>query len=159
MMRWEDLQFREKIAMVGAAAALILALLYLLMQPLLSRRAQLREEVVVRQAELVWMMNSAGEIIRGGTAAQTPAVASPLKLIDQTVRANNLIGQLKRLEPGTGDEIRVWMEEVAYVDLIHWLRQLTGGGQIAIANLTVEKSGAPGRVNARLTFTGGGIAP
>jgi general secretion pathway protein M len=159
MMRWEDLQYREKIAVVGGGAALVLALLYLLMQPLLSRRARLRDEVATRQAELVWMQNSAAEIIGSGDAAQKPAAASPLKLIDQTVRANDLSGQLKRLEPGTGNEIKVWMEDVVYVDLIHWLRQLAGEGPITIASLTVEKSGAPGRVNARLTFTGNGNNP
>jgi len=159
MMRWEDLQFREKIAVVGGAIALTLALLYLLMQPLLSKRARLRDEVASRQADLVWMQNSAAEIIRSGGTAQKLAATSPLKLIDQTVRANNLAGQLKRLEPGTGSEIKVWMEDVVYVDLIHWLRQLTSEGQITIASLTVEKSGAPGLVNARLTFTGGGNTP
>ncbi len=159
MMRWEDLQFRERIAVVGGVAALLLALLYLLMQPLLSRRDLLREEIATRQADLVWMQNSAEKIIRSGAAAQNPATVSPLKLIDQTVRANNLTGQLKRLEPGNGNEIKVWMEDVVYVDLIHWLRQLTSEGQITIASLTVEKSGAPGRVNARLTFTSGGDTP
>jgi len=155
-MRWEDLQYREKIAVAAAAAALVLALLYLLMQPLLSRRAQLREEVAARRADLVWMRNSAAEIIRSGVIGQNPAAASPLKLIDQTVRANDLAGQLKKLEPGTGNEIRVWMEDVVYVDLVHWLRQLTAEGTITISSLTVEKNGAPGRVNARLTFTSGG---
>jgi len=152
MMRWEDLQYREKIALIGGSTALVLVLLYMLTQPLLSRSARLRDEVATRRADLVWMQNSAAEIIRTGGAAQKPAAASPLKMIDQTVRANDLTGQLKRLEPGTGDEIKVWMEDVVYVDLIHWLRQLTGEGTIAIASLTVEKGGTPGRVNARLTF-------
>jgi len=159
MMRWEDLQYREKVAVVGGGAAVIMVLVYLLMQPLLNRRAHLREEVATRQAELVWMRNSAAEIARAGGAAQTTATVSPLKLIDQTVRANDLAGQLKRLEPGTGNEIKVWMEDVVYVDLIHWLRQLTADGVVAIAGLTVDKSEVPGLVNAKLTFTSNGNTP
>jgi type II secretory pathway component PulM len=82
-----------------------------------------------------------------------------LELIDRAARENQLSGQLKRMEPGTGDEIKVWLESAAYVDLIRWLRQLTGDGQIAIANLTAEKGSAPGRVDARLTFTSTGSTP
>lgn len=155
-MRWDDMQYREKIAVVAGAAALVLLLLYLLLQPLLSRRTSLQDEVTTRRADLAWMRKAAGEIGRSGSAAQKSAAVSPLKVIDQTVRENNLAGQLKRLEPGTGNEIKVWMENAVFVDLVHWLRQLAGEGQITIASLTAEKSGDPGRVNARLTFTTGG---
>jgi general secretion pathway protein M len=159
MMRWEDLQYREKLAAIGVGLALGLLLLYLLLQPLLGQHARLRSEVEARRVDLAWMRNAAAELDRSGALARNRQGGSPLELIDRAARENQLSGQLKRMEPGTGDEIKVWLESAAYVDLIRWLRQLTGDGQIAIANLTAEKGSAPGRVDARLTFTSTGSTP
>ncbi len=154
MMRWNDLQYREKVALVGGTLSVLLTIIYLLLQPLLHHRATMQAEVSARRAELAWMRNAVREV--GNAAVPAAATASPLKQIDQAARQNHLSDQLKRLEPGVNNEIKVWLENAVYVDMLRWLRQLTGAGQISLANMTVENSDTPGLVNAKITFTTGG---
>lgn len=153
---WENLQRKERLA--AAAGGLVVALLitYLLLQPLLSNRARLREEVTNRRAELAWMRDAAREIGQSGASARDGAEAvPPLQFIDQAARENHLSEQLKRVEPGPGGEIKVWLINATYVDLVRWLRQLSGPGRLAITNLNVEKSATPGLISAQLTLNSG----
>ena len=153
---WENLQPREKLAAAASGLAVTLLVLYLLLQPLLSNRARLREEVNNRRAELAWMRDAAREIGQSGAAARNGAAAiPPLQFIDQAARENHLSEQLKRVEPGSGGEIKVWFINATYVDLVRWLRQLSGPGRLAITNLNVEKGANPGLISAQLTLTSG----
>ncbi len=150
---WENLLPREKVALAAGALALGVLLLYLLVQPLLGKRSRLREDVNSRRAELIWMREAAKEIAQSAPALpQGAANSQPLQIIDQAARENHLSAQLKRLEPGSGGEIKVWLNNAAHVDLIRWLRQLSATGRLAITNLNIEKGSAPGLVNAQLTL-------
>lgn len=151
---WENLLPREKTAFAAGLLALGVLLLYLLLQPLLSKRTRLREEVGRQRAELTWMRGAAQEIAQSAPALPPGAVSTPpLQIIDQAARENHLSAQLKRLEPGSGGEIKVWLNNAAHVDLTRWLRQLSATGRLAITNLNVEKGSAPGLVNAQLTLS------
>jgi len=154
---WNDLQPRER-AVLAAGAAGLLVLLLLLGRPLLAERERLRQEIATRQGELAWMRDAAEEISQsGGTPRNDGDRAIPvLQFIDQAARENRLSDRLKRLEPGPDGEIKVWLNNVVYVDLVRWLRQLDATGRLTIRNLNVEKGGAPGQVNAQLTLDSGG---
>ena len=121
---WENLPGRERTAIAVGGLLLLLLLGYLLIQPLLGKRTRLRDEVSSRKAELAWMRDAAKEIAQsdGGSSSGSPATPV-LQLIDQAARDNHLTNQLKRLEPGTGTDIKVWLNNAAYVDLVRWLRQ------------------------------------
>lgn len=154
---WENLLPREKLALAAGAMALALLVLYLLLQPLLSRQAKLKNEVKEQRAELTWMREAAKEIAEAAPAAPPgTATAPPMQLIDQAARENHLSDQLKRMEPGSSGEIKVWLTNAAYVDLLRWLRQLSGTGRLRLANLNVEKGSSPGLVNAQLTLNSNG---
>lgn len=154
---WETLPARERVAAGAGALAVALTLLYLLVQPLLAGRSALRAEVESRRTELAWMRDAAREVAESGRAAQPGSNSMPpLQLIDQAARDNRLADQLKRLEPGPDGEIKVWLNNVVYVDLLRWLRQLTATGRLAVRNLNVEKGAGPGLVSAQLTLHGNG---
>jgi general secretion pathway protein M len=153
---WENLQRQEKLAAAATGLAVTLLVVYLLLQPLLSSRVRLREEVSNRRAELAWMRDAAKEIGQSDAAARNGGAAiPPLQFIDQAARENHLSEQLKRVEPGSGGEIKVWLSNAAYVDLVRWLRQLSTAGRLAITNLNVEKGASPGLVSAQLTLNSG----
>jgi len=155
---WENLLPREKMAFGAGMLAVGLLLLYLIvLQPLLTKQSRLRDEVRNRRAELSWMREAAKEIAQSAPAApEGAASAPPLQIIDQAARENHLGEQLKRVEPGSGGEIKVWLNNAAYVDLLRWLRQLSDTGRLRLANLNVEKGSGPGLVNAQLTLSGTG---
>lgn len=153
---WENLQRKEKAAVAATALAVALLVVYLLLQPFFRGRARLQTEVSNRRLELAWMRDAAREIGELGYAGQGQAAATPpLQLIDQLARENRLSEQLKRLEPGADGEIKVWLNNVVYVDMVRWLRQLTATGRLSIANLNVEKGSKPGMVSAQLTLNSG----
>jgi type II secretory pathway component PulM len=153
---WENLGRQEKMAAAATVLAVALLLLYLLLQPLLRNRARLREEVTTRRAELAWMQEAAREIGQSDLSARNSGgTMPPLQFIDQAARENHLSDQLKRMEPGTGNEIKVWLSNAAYVDLVRWLRQLSASGRLTISSLNVEKGTSPGLVSAQLTLNSG----
>lgn len=153
---WGNLQPKEKLAGAAAGLAAALLVLYLLLHPLLGNRTRLLEEVSNRRTELAWMRDAAREIGQSGTPTRAGAAAvPPLQFIDQMARENHLSDQLKRVEPGAGGEIKVWLNNAAYVDLVRWLRQLSVNGRLSIINLNVEKGTAPGLVSAQLTLKSG----
>lgn len=153
---WGNLQPKEKLAAAAAGLAVTLLVLYLLLQPLLGNRSRLLEEVNNRRTELAWMRDAAREIGQSGASARVGAATiPPLQFIDQMARENHLSEQLKRVEPGAGGEIKVWLNNAAYVDLVRWLRQLSVNGRLSIINLNVEKGTAPGLVSAQLTLNSG----
>lgn len=153
---WENLQRKEKAAVAATALALALLVVYLLLHPFFSSRARLQAEVNTRRLELAWMRGAAREIGELGYAGQGQAAAiPPLQLIDQLARENRLSDQLKRLEPGAEGEIKVWLNNAVYVDMVRWLRQLTATGRLSIANLNVQKGSSPGVISAQLTLNSG----
>jgi len=155
---WENLLPREKMTFGAGALALALLLLFLLFQPLLAKRAQLRNEVTRQRAELAWMHEAAKEIAQAAPSApEGGATAPPLQLLDQAARENHLSDQLKRVEPGNAGEIKVWLNNATQVNLIRWLRQLSTTGRLTITNLNLEKGSGPGLVNAQLTLNSPGV--
>lgn len=153
---WETLQPKEKLATAAGGLAVTLLIGYLLIQPLLSNRSRLLEEVSNRRTELTWMRDAAREIGQSDLPGRNGAATlPPLQLIDQVARENHLSDQLKRVEPGPGGEIKVWLNNASYVDMVRWLRQLSATGRLAITNLNVEKGTGPGLVSAQLTLNSG----
>lgn len=150
---WDNLLPREKMAVAAGLAAVALLLLYLLVQPLLAKQTRLRDEVTRQRAELAWMREAAKEIDQSAPPSPQGALtAPPLQIIDQAARENQLSAQLKRLEPGSGGEIKVWLSNASHVNLIRWLRQLSATGRLSITSLNIEKGSAPGLVHAQLTL-------
>ena len=61
-------------------------------------------------------------------------------------RAAGLAGALKRIEPGTGDEVRVVFEKASFPDLMRWLTATVADRPLAVTRLTADRAG-PGRVD------------
>ena len=152
---WRKTTRREKVAVIGAMAAVAFFLAYfMVVRPVRAELHRLRLAIPVKTGELAAMERMAGEAARlkalpGRTGAETD---SPLKLIDQTARQAGVDQSLRRLEPAGPELFKVWLEEAVYVDLIGWLRILGAGHGINIVSLVVEPGGGAGLVNVRLSL-------
>lgn len=135
----------------GIGLLLLLTYLWLLV-PLRGDLVHTREVVLAKKAELLWMQNAALEAQQLKTMRSGKSKISPLKLIDQTARQYAIDGSLKRVDPGENNQIKVWFEDLIYVDFVRFLRGIGGGQGLAIASLAVERLDSPGIVNARVTF-------
>jgi general secretion pathway protein M len=157
---WDGLAARERLMLAGGAVALVLVLLWaLLWQPLVDRVGEMETEVAAQRENLRWMQNAAAELqqLRGSGAQATAGLAgrSLLAVADQTARGAGLGNGLKRIEPESGDAVRVRLEGVAFDDVVVWLDGLAREAGVLATSIAIERGSAPGQVNVRLTLAAG----
>jgi type II secretory pathway component PulM len=153
MKHWANLQKREQLVLLWGGGGLLLLLTYLwLIVPLRSDLVRTQEAVLMKKAELLWMASAALEAQQLTAMRSNKPEISPLKVIDQTARQFGIDGGLKRVDPGENNQVKVWFEDLVYVDFVRFLRGMGGGQGLAIAGFAVERLDSPGIVNARVTF-------
>lgn len=158
MKAWlENLDPRERLMVAAGAALLVLFLLYILVwSPLHSGYDSMRTTVEEQRATALWMQQSAqtlkGLKRSGGRSRQGLGGRSLLSVADSTARAGGLGPALKRVEPEGGDSVRVWLDGAPFDVLVKWLGTLSTIHGVNAETVTMERSDAAGRVNARLTL-------
>jgi general secretion pathway protein M len=156
-----NLDGRERLTLLLGVGALALILSYLLvLEPFYSNRDSFRQEISAKEAELAWMHMAAREVRQIGRAT-APAggpgrTRSPLSAIDGSARQLGLGQALKRVEPAGRDEVRVWLEEAPFDEIMRWLALLKNTHGIEAAEVVVE-NGKRGTayVNSRMTLVQG----
>jgi len=158
MKAWLDnLDPRERMMAAAGATSLVLFLLYILVwSPIHSGYDTLRDTVGEQRTTALWMQDSAQTLIRlkrsSGRAAQGLGGRSLLSVADSTARAGGLGPALKRVEPEGSNGVRVWLDGASFDVLVKWLGTLSTIHGVNAETVTMERSGAAGRVNARLTL-------
>jgi len=87
-------------------------------------------------------------------AAPLPAGGgqSLVTVVDRTTRDVGLALNLKGTEPSGANGVRVRFEAASFEQLVTWLLRVQQEYGLAIQAATLEKTDAPGRVNASLTL-------
>jgi general secretion pathway protein M len=152
-----NLDKRERLVLMGGMAALCLILGYtIFVAPFYSSLATYRREIPVKEEELAWMRTAAREVSKASASRAGDGQdrsQSILSVIDGSARDLGLSRTLKRVEPAGGNEVRVWMEDVSFDEVIRWLANLGVSSAIEVSELVVEPSrNGQGLVNARMTL-------
>ena len=164
MKAWfAELQPRERMMVIAGAIALGLLVFYAAVwDPLTSSASSKTAAVEEQQKLLQWMQKSAEEVKRlhpaGGVAAQLPPGQSLLGVIDQTSKGANLGGAVKRVKPEGENKVSVWLEEAGFDDTMQWLENLHRTYGVEVDNIVIDRKTTPGKVAARIEFTGGAHA-
>ena len=148
---------RERVIVTAGAALLLLTILFLGIwepltkahhqreQDLLSARA-LAQRLEVLGAEVQKMRASgAGGAIAGGETTLLTAV-------DQASKSGTLNKPLSRIQPEGDNEVRVWLDGVAFDALLRWIGELEGRYGISVQTVDIEKDAVPGQVNVHLSL-------
>ena len=158
MRDWLDsLESRERLFVLGGAAAVALALLYAFVwTPLDKGHRSLQSSVVDWERSLAELRPLRG-VQTTTTNSVRPATNSnqtPVVIVDQTLRVRGLDRSLRRSQPTTSNGIRVEFENVAFDDLVLWLNDLSSqyAMQVASGSLSTSTQAGPGRINATLTL-------
>lgn len=152
-----NLDPRERHMLFLGGGALLLFLLYFLgWQPLSAKLDQAAQRVHEQRATYLWMQAKAEEVRRIRSAA--PAIKSAggqslLATADQTARESGLGPALKRVEPESAGNVRVWLDGALFDDLVKWLLRLRHDYGIQVASISVERQNDSGVVSARLTLS------
>lgn len=154
---WLKLQTRERrTVLIGAGVLLAMCLYLFAWQPLLNERARLLESVQLLQGDQQWMRQAAAQLRQlRGSGASTEKYTSLLGVINSTARPVLKDAIVKRVEEDRTTGVRVWIDEVAFDDLVLWLGDLQRRYGVMLTSLAAERTGKQGRVNARLTLQEG----
>ncbi len=155
---WLQLNTRERV-LISAGILLTLALLLytLVWEPFRNANHRLRRNVAEQRAELSWMREAAREIKRlnaSGQSSMVTAKGSLLTQVDQTARAAGLGSALTRVIPQSGGQLSIQLDAVEFKPFITWLELLERDHHITIINLSINRAGRSGHVNARIILRG-----
>jgi general secretion pathway protein M len=159
MKQWfAGLNNRERRIVSGGAVALLIMMAYLLIwEPLRCKQAELRASVQAQRNTYAWMQQAAGEIgqLSGKDGGIKKHSGSLLGTINDTAKPVLRGAILKRVEEDRQQGVRVWIEQVAFDDLVRWLGQIQQEYGIRVSSLVSERHAKPGRVNVRLILQRG----
>lgn len=154
MKQWfSGLNSRERLIVSTGAISLLIMLLYLMVwEPLSSKRAQLQSSVEAQRNTYIWMQQAAVEVrkLSGKSVGVKKHEGSMLGIINNSAKSALKGAILKRVEEDRQQGVRVWIEQVAFDDLIIWLGQIQQQYGIRVSSLVSERHSKPGRVDVRL---------
>ncbi len=158
MRDWLDsLESRERLFVLGGAAAVALALLYAFVWTPLDKGHRSLQSSVMDWERSLAELRPLRSVQTTTINSSQPAVSSnqtPVVIVDQTLRVRGLDRSLRRSQPTTSNGIRVEFENVAFDDLVLWLNDLSSqyAMQVASGSLSTSTQAGPGRINATLTL-------
>jgi len=154
--RWQQLAPREKQLLIFMSVVVLITLFYFaLWKPLktgiedgeLRIKAQTRALMEIRkQAAEVRQLRSSG----AGSGTTVKDSSSLLGLIERSAKQKKIKGSLQKVQPEGEREVRVWMENVSFDQLISWLDLLTNRYGIQIGEISLEHGNTPGIVSGRI---------
>ena len=144
------LNAREQlIVRVGAIAAAVLIVLGIVLR--LHGAVQAAEKrLAAKRADAAYIKSVLPEL----RAAPQPAPGgqSLVTVVDRTTRDQGLATSLKTTEPSGISGVRARFEGAPFDALVNWLLRVEREYGLTIQAATIEKTDAPGRVNASFTF-------
>jgi type II secretory pathway component PulM len=152
---WRSLSSREQsfLAVGGLAAAAIMAYV-LAWEPWHHELQQLRERVPAERASAAWMTQEANglrPLLAQQKKSKTGTNVPLLTVIEETARQAGLRDAIRQMQPGEGDEVKVWLQDVYFDPWVKWIDTLSRQG-IAVSSVSITRSQQPNMVNVRATL-------
>ena len=145
---------RERRMLMFGAVALAAILIFGLLIPLDRSVAHTQQRVAKKRADLSWMQTVAAQI----AVLPPPAAAngeSLLVIVDRSARESGLASALAGSEPGGAGSLSVRLEKAPFDGLVGWLARLAQQHGVTVDSAIIEKTGAPGLVNANIVLHSG----
>ena len=138
---------------MGAAAAAAI-LIFGMLIPLDRSVANAQQRLAKKRADLSWMQSVAPQV-----ALLPPAAAvngeSLLVIVDRSARESGLASALSGSEPGGPGSLSVRLEKAPFDALVGWLARLAQQNGVSVDSAVIERTGAPGLVNANIVLHSG----
>jgi general secretion pathway protein M len=151
---YASLQQREQ--RVVALGAIILGLIILIggiIMPLQSAVSRAVKGTETRREDLAWMRVNEPEVRALGAQLPADTGEAPVVLVDRVAREAGLASALRGTQPNATGGVRVQLEAASFDTMITWLDTLDRRYGLAIESITVDRTPAPGTVNASISFT------
>lgn len=93
------------------------------------------------------------EVRASSGSLQADTGEAPVVLVDRVGREAGLATALRGTQPNATGGVRVQLEAAPFDTMITWLDTLDRRYGLAIESITVDRTPAPGLVNASISFT------
>ena len=151
---YASLQPRERrVVAIGAAALGLIILVGGILLPLQSAVSRAVQGTETRRDDLAWMRANAQEIRARGFDIPADTGEAPVVLVDRVGREAGLGGALRGTQPNATGGVRVQLEGAPFDTMVGWLDTLDRRYGLAIESITVDRTPAPGLVNASISFS------
>lgn len=154
MKAWfEQLALREQRLVLAMSALIIVFIIYsLIWQPLNTNLEKAEQKLARQQALLSWVQENTAQYqqaARGGTKKSSGGSLSGV--VNSSARQAGIT--IARIQP-QGDDIQVWIDEVAFSTMLTWLDGLNANRGIQVKNIDMVASDAAGSVKVRRLHLG-----
>lgn len=147
---------REQVILIAGGTLLLILLLWALVwYPIAQGRAELSQRVEDQERLLSWMRDASKGVRLGRAETMMTtdgASVSLLTLVDESLRAHELGGAVRRVEPEGDSIVRLWLDGARFDDLMTWLTTLDRGYGTTVQELSAQVTDARGIVNVTLTL-------
>jgi general secretion pathway protein M len=153
LQRWHLLAARERRAVIGAAAVLLVAFVWLvLFEPAWLARSRLQAELPTLRSQLAQMEQLAGEARRLAALPATNDSPQSLKLqIESSIDSAGLRPALAQLSTN-GSLFDLRFKRVAYAAWLDWLDTATRETRLRVADVAITRESGIGLVSVRLAL-------
>lgn len=153
--RWQQLAPREKQMLIVMGVVLAITLIYFMFwKPLKTgiEDGELRVKAQTRAlAEIRKQAAEVRQLRASGAANRTVKDSSSLLgLIERSAKQKKIKRSLQKVQPEGERNVRLWMENVSFDQLISWLDLLSNQYGIQISEISLERSNEAGIVSGRI---------
>jgi general secretion pathway protein M len=151
---YAGLQQREqRVVAIGAIALGLIILIGGILMPLQAAVSRAVTGTETRREDLAWMRVNAPEVRAYGNQVPADTGEAPVVLVDRVAREAGLASALRGTQPNPTGGVRVQLEAAPFDTMVAWLDSLDRRYGLAIESITVDRTPAPGMVNASISFS------
>jgi general secretion pathway protein M len=149
-----SLQPREqRMVAIGGIVLAFIILIGAILMPLQSAVSNAAKGTDTRREDLAWMRVNAPEVRALGGQLPADTGEAPVVMVDRVGRETGLASALRGTQPNATGGVRVQLEAAPFDTLVTWLDTLDRRYGLAVESITVDRTPAPGMVNASISFT------
>jgi len=152
--KFRNLSQRERAILVFGGIASAFILIYsLVWEPWQDELARLRTQVPVKQETLDWMQKQTrdiGPLIEKANQQKQSGNAPLLTVIEKSARQSKINPYIRRMAPGEGEQVKIWMTEADFDKWLIWLEALRKQG-VEVESATVNRA-KDNKVTIRMTL-------
>ena len=144
---WQQLNLREKRLVLVMAPLVVIFILYsFVWQPLNDNIAKTEKNVARQQLLLSWVQENTERFQQAKSSGGNRANGSLSSIVNRTAGRYKI--SITRMQP-QGDNIQVWIDEIAFNRLLEWLEQLSTKEGLRVTNIDLSNAEQPGVVRVR----------
>ena len=154
MQRFNDLEKRDQMALIGCVALVVIVLFWSFYTDLQSDRERYTKRNQKAESTLVWMQKAVATIksSKGSAASSGEFSNKSLSQLSELAAKRSQL-RFSRFQPKGDSEAQVWFDKVEFTKLLDFLTRLEVDYSVLVETMSINSANTPGLVNARVKFS------